>query len=99
VLLLTRAPGAFPLWLFGLSVVHHAWSYAVLRRLYRLSVPGSKYVGWFPLANLVMDWVLLRSIGMCLTGRVTWRGTSYGPAADAPAEPAPAVVNPARKVA
>ena len=28
-----------------------------------------------------MDWILLRAIRMCLTGRVTWRGTVYGPAA------------------
>ena len=51
----------------------------MLRRLYVLSVPGSRHVGWYPLANLVMDWILLRAIRMCLTGRVTWRGTAYGP--------------------
>jgi cellulose synthase/poly-beta-1,6-N-acetylglucosamine synthase-like glycosyltransferase len=64
--------------LLGMSVVHHMFSYLVLRKLYLLTVPGSRHVAWFPLANLVMDWVLIRSIGMCLTGRVTWRGTSYG---------------------
>jgi hypothetical protein len=68
-------------WLLGLSLVHHAFTYAVLRRLYLMSVPGSRAIGWFPLANLVMDWVLLRAIRMCLTGRVTWRGTVYEPAA------------------
>ncbi len=26
-----------------------------------------------------MDWILIRAIRMCLTGRVTWRGTHYGP--------------------
>ena len=25
------------------------------------------------------DYILMRSIWMCLTGRVIWRGTSYGP--------------------
>src|SRR5262249_20248040 len=67
--------------LLGLSVVHHALSYTVLRRLYLLSIPNTRHVGWFPLANLVMDWILIRSIRMCLTGRVTWRGTAYGPGA------------------
>ncbi len=67
------------LWLFGLSVLHHILTYTVLTRVYRLSVPRSRYVGWFPVANLVMDVILLRAIKMCLTGRVTWRGTVYGP--------------------
>jgi len=86
VLLLAGRRDPFPLWLLGMSVVHHVLSYTVLRRLYVQSVPGSRYVAWFPLANLVMDVVLFRSIKMCLTGKVTWRGTSYGPTA-APAEP------------
>ena len=69
VMLATGPAGPFPLWLLGLSVVHHVLSYAVLRRLYLLSVPATRTSAWFPLANLVMDWVLLRSIKMCLTGR------------------------------
>ncbi len=59
-------------------MIHHVFSYVVLRRLYVMSVPGTRYVGWFPVANLVMDWVLLRSLRMCWTGNVTWRGTAYG---------------------
>ena len=31
-----------------------------------------------PFDHLVTDFILLRTIWMCLTGRVTWRGTSYG---------------------
>ena len=65
--------------LLGMSVAHHAFSYLVLRKLYLLTVPSSRHVAWFPLANLVMDWVMIRSIVMCVTGRVTWRGTAYGP--------------------
>jgi chlorobactene glucosyltransferase len=80
LLLLLGTGGAFAWWLLGLSVVHHVFSYIVLRRLYHMSVPGTRYVGWFPLANLVMFWVLIRSLKMCLTGQVTWRGTAYGPA-------------------
>jgi len=78
VMLAIGTPGPFPAILLGLSIFHHVLSYLVLKKLYHLSVPGSRYVAYFPLANLVMDWVLFRAIGMCLTGRVTWRGTAYG---------------------
>jgi glycosyltransferase involved in cell wall biosynthesis len=71
--------GAFPRWLLGLSLAHHAVAYTVMRRVYRLSVPDSRHAGWYPLGNLVLNWILVRAIGMCLTGRVTWRGTAYGP--------------------
>ena len=69
----------FALWLLGMSVALHVLTYVVLGRLYRLSVPRTLHVGWYPIANLVMDWILFRSIRSCLTGRVTWRGTAYGP--------------------
>jgi glycosyltransferase involved in cell wall biosynthesis len=70
---------AWPLasWLLGLSAVHHVWMYLVFRRVYRMSVPGSRYVGWYPLGNLIVDVMLLQAIRMCFTGRVTWRGTQY----------------------
>jgi hypothetical protein len=51
--------------------------YPVFRVIYDSSVPGSRHTAWFPLGNLVINVILLRSIRMCLTGRVTWRGTSY----------------------
>jgi chlorobactene glucosyltransferase len=73
----------FALWLLALSVVHHLFTYTVLRRVYRVSVPGTRHVAWFPLANLVIEWILIRAILSCLTGRVTWRGTTYGPASSA----------------
>jgi chlorobactene glucosyltransferase len=79
VMLALGDAGPFVLWLLGLSVAHHVFSYAVLRRVYDLSVPRSRYVAWFPVANLVIGCILLRAIRMCLTGKVTWRGTAYGP--------------------
>ena len=78
VMLAAGASGPFPRWLLALSLVHHALMYPVFRLVYHSSVPGSRYVAWFPLANLLIDVILLRSLRMCLTGRVTWRGTSYG---------------------
>jgi glycosyltransferase involved in cell wall biosynthesis len=83
--------GLFGWWLLGLGVAHHWVAYTVLRRVYRLSVPRSRYAAWYPVANLVLDVILLRAIRMCLTGHVTWRGTVYGPevaAAGAVSEPA-----------
>ncbi|APW60634.1 glycosyltransferase [Paludisphaera borealis] len=92
VLLATGSPGPFPAWLLGLSLVHHALMYAVFRVIYNASVPRSRYTHWFPVGNIVSDLILIRAIQMCLTGRVTWRGTSYGPiaapAADASGSPA-----------
>jgi glycosyltransferase involved in cell wall biosynthesis len=78
VMLLAGASGPFTWWLLGLSLVHHALMYPVFRLVYQASVPGSRYVAWFPVANLLIDFILLRAILMSLTGRVTWRGTSYG---------------------
>jgi chlorobactene glucosyltransferase len=82
MLALGRPAGPFPTWLLALSVAHHLLAYTCLRRLYVLSVPGTRHVAWYPLAGLVLDVVLFRAIRMCLTGRVTWRGTAYkeGPA-------------------
>jgi hypothetical protein len=77
VLLLAGPRGPFAWWLLGLSLLHHLLMYPVFRVIYDSSVPGSRHTVWFPLGNLVIDVILLRSIRMCLTGRVTWRGTSY----------------------
>lgn len=77
-LLAAQGPSAFALWLLGLSVAHHVLSYTLLHRLFVLSVPRTRYTAWFPVANVIMDWVLIRAIRSCLTGQVTWRGTAYG---------------------
>ncbi len=92
VLLLVGYPGPFPHWLIGLALLHHVLMYPVFRLVYESSVPGSRYVAWFPVGNLVIDFILLRSIWMCLTGRVTWRGTSYGPNTTSP-EPDPVIAD------
>jgi glycosyltransferase involved in cell wall biosynthesis len=76
--------GACPLagWLLGLSLLHHVGMFLVFRRVYRTSVPGSRYAIWYPLGNLIVDWILFKALGMCFTGRVTWRGTQYKSGAD-----------------
>jgi glycosyltransferase involved in cell wall biosynthesis len=64
--------------LLGLGALHHAVMFLLFRRVYKASVPHSRMAVWYPLANLVVDVILLRSIRMCLTGNVSWRGTEYG---------------------
>lgn len=82
--LLARGTDArFAAWLLGLSTVQFVFTYLVMRKMYRLSAPTTRYVLWYPLAVIIMDWILLKSIAMCLTGRVQWRGTAYGPATGA----------------
>ena len=88
VLLLAGIGGPFAWWLLGISLAHHAFSLLTLWRLYRLSAAGAREVIWYPLAGLLIDWIVLRSIRSCLTGEVTWRGTSYNEA------PVVAIVNP-----
>jgi len=68
----------FALSLASLSLIHHALMFLVFRRVYNMTVAHSRYAPWFPIANLVVDLILLRSIRMCMTGNVSWRGTDYG---------------------
>ncbi len=78
VMLVTGGDRAFAASLGALSVLHHALMFGVFRRVYNVSVPRSRFVCFYPLANLVVVWILARSLRMCLTGNVTWRGTNYG---------------------
>jgi glycosyltransferase involved in cell wall biosynthesis len=79
ILLARGGAGPFAASLLVMSLAHHVLTYSVLSRLYRISIPRTRSAIWFPVANLVMDVILLRAIRMCLTGKVTWRGTAYGP--------------------
>jgi glycosyltransferase involved in cell wall biosynthesis len=83
VLLASRFDPPFSLALLGLSLAHHALMFIVFRLIYRTSVPRTRHAGWYPLGNVIIDVILFRAIRMCLTGRVKWRDTVYGPAAGA----------------
>jgi chlorobactene glucosyltransferase len=74
-----------------LSLIHHSLMYFVFRLVYKTSVPGSRHAGWYALGNLVIDVILLRAIRMCLTGRVNWRNTEYGPTMDATTRSKPVI--------
>ncbi len=70
----------FSLWLLILSLIHQVLKQSVLYRMYKISGPSTAiHALWYPLAGIVSAWILLKSLWMCMTGRVTWRGTSYGP--------------------
>jgi chlorobactene glucosyltransferase len=83
LVLWARGGGPFAASLLAMGIVHHVFMYLVFRQVYRTSVERASFALWYPVANLVVDLILIRAIGMCLTGNVTWRGTSY--AAKAPA--------------
>jgi hypothetical protein len=81
ILAATGQGGPLAAWLTALAAVHILLQVSVLYRMYALSAPATAWAAlWYPLAGIVSDWILIKSIGMCLTGRVTWRGTVYGPA-------------------
>ena len=60
-----------------LALAHHVLMYLVFRRIFQAAVPRSRWAYWYPVANGVVDLILIRSLWMCLTGKVTWRGTDY----------------------
>jgi chlorobactene glucosyltransferase len=94
VMLALGSGGLFAWVLLAMSFVHHALNAFVLARVYRMSTPTGRAAVWYPLAGLVVDWILLRAIAMCLTGRVTWRGTEYGSALQPiPPNPKPAALS------
>ena len=63
--------------LLALALAHAVLSVALLSRLYRYSTRHPRSSLGYALAGLIMDVVLLRSLWMCWTGKVTWRGTTY----------------------
>lgn len=82
VMLAIGSTGPFAWWLLGLSLAHQILKTTVLYRMYKFSSPKTAWAAvWYSLAGVVMVWVCLKSIWMCLTGKVTWRGTAYGPRA------------------
>ena len=68
---------AFTVMMLTLSVAHHGLMYLVFRLVYRASGVAERWVAWYPVANLVVDLILVRAYRMCITGQVTWRGTNY----------------------
>ncbi len=90
VMLGTGWPGGpFAWWILGLTVPHFLLMHTVLVRLYRVAAPTARSAIWYSLAGWIMDYIYLKAIAMCLTGRVTWRGTSYNSTSASPSDPRP----------
>jgi glycosyltransferase involved in cell wall biosynthesis len=91
-LLAIGSQGPFVWWLLGLSLAHQVLKQAAVYRMYSWSAPQSAlYALFYPVAGWVSAWISLKSILMCFTGTVSWRGTVYGPsttAAPVPSSPA-----------
>lgn len=63
--------------LLGLSLLHNVLMFTVIARMYRFNQARWQDALWYPLSGLISDWIYLQVIRMCLTGQVTWRGTTY----------------------
>lgn len=77
LLMATGSDGGFGLRLLGLSLLHNLLMFTVIARLYHFNRARWQDTFWYPLSGLVSDWIYLRVIRMCITGKVTWRGTTY----------------------
>jgi glycosyltransferase involved in cell wall biosynthesis len=77
VLLATGHDGGFGTRLLWLSLAHNILMFTVIARLYHFNRARWQDTVWYPLSGLISDWIYLRVIRMCLTGKVTWRGTTY----------------------
>ena len=67
------------LWtLLGLGVAHQTIQTTLMARVYALSHSDRRYLLFRILAVGVMFVICWRTIRMCRTGEVIWRGTTYG---------------------
>lgn len=78
VLFLSGSRSEFLSWLLGLAVVHEILQITLMYRIYGLSRSDRRFLAFRPLAVAVMLYVFARTIWMCRSHRVEWRGTRYG---------------------
>lgn len=77
---LNEGPSRFTRDLLLLIVAHFVLMTTLMWRFYRIQGPRiGRQALWYLPAGFIADWVLAKALAMCWTGRVTWRGTSYGP--------------------
>jgi len=63
--------------LCGMGVLHEALQLTLYARIYPQTRTPRAYVGYRCLSVLAMGYILLRTIRMCQTHEVSWRGTQY----------------------
>lgn len=64
--------------MLGLGLLHELGQTTVMARLYRHSKSPLRYLVYRIFGVMVMIVICLRTIRMCQTHQVTWRGTTYG---------------------
>jgi chlorobactene glucosyltransferase len=69
-------------WLLGWEWIIAALAHTLLMTIqvgiiYRWTRNSAAYAAALPLAATILAWILLRSIWMCMTKKVEWRGTQY----------------------
>jgi glycosyltransferase involved in cell wall biosynthesis len=77
-LLVAGMRSTFLFWLFGLAVAHQVFQTTIMARVYALSHSRLGCLLFRILAVGIMLVVVIKTIRMCRTHRVVWRGTSYG---------------------
>ena len=63
--------------LLWLSLAHLGLMFTVIARVYHFNRARWYDTVYYPLSGLISDWIYIHVIRMCMTGRVTWRGTTY----------------------
>lgn len=67
----------FVLAMLGLGIAHEVLQLALYARTYAITKSDRRYLLFRPLAIAGMLYILGRTIRMCRTHQVTWRGTTY----------------------
>ena len=70
------SPWRGPAWIAA-ATVHLAIMTYFLAEVYLWSGNKRRNALWFPVAGPMLFWIFLRSLKMCITRKVEWRGTAY----------------------
>lgn len=76
--LIAGAGSPFVVWLLGLGAAHQVFQTTIMARIYDLSHSRKVFLLARILAVAVMLIVVVKTIRMCRTHRIVWRGTTYG---------------------
>lgn len=72
------AGGTFLWTLLGMAALHTVLQLTLHGRTYAVSNSDARFLAFHWLANSVILYILLRTVRMCWTHKVEWRGTTYG---------------------
>lgn len=75
---LAGADSSFVNWLLGMGLIHEGLQLALYARTYAVSHAPLRWLAFRWLAVFSMLAILKRTIALCKTHELTWRGTAYG---------------------